>query len=35
VVGLGQDGEFGRQWVSKAASQKPFERFLEEKQEEK
>lgn len=30
VVGLGEDGDFGRQWVAKAASQKPFERFLEE-----
>jgi hypothetical protein len=29
VVGLGEDGEFGRQWISKSASQKPFERFLE------
>lgn len=34
VVGLGEDGEFGRQWVSKAASQKPFERFLERKKDE-
>lgn len=34
AVGLGEDGEFGRQWVGKAASQKPFERFLEEKKEE-
>lgn len=34
VVGLGQDGSFGRQWVGKSASQKPFERFLEEKTEE-
>jgi hypothetical protein len=34
VVGLGEDGEFGRQWVCKSASQKPFERFLEVKQEE-
>jgi hypothetical protein len=34
VVGLGEDGEFGRQWVGKAASQKPFERFLEEKKDE-
>lgn len=34
VVGLGEDGEFGRQWVGKAASQKPFERFLEEKKKE-
>ncbi len=29
VVGLGQDSGFGRQWVGKAASQKPYERFLE------
>ena len=34
VVGLGEDGEFGRQWVGKVASQKPFERFLEVAQDE-
>ena len=34
VVGLGEDGGFGRQWVCKSASQKPFERFLEVQKEE-